>query len=252
MPRTRFSPLFSSADSISIHTFTQTTMRHEPFQPHCVWMCFLYAHVDNFEILKQTERKWIFFLRFPSHSCLNKNNFVMISICKKNTQTKSHQSNGTMKSYGFRTRLEWKTLNKTSQPTRAHTHTKERKTNQLSRLFFSLPKTQVQFVCTKSLAEEHLYVELWLNFIIQTIYFNVGGGDGAVIFSFWCFSSSSSSSSFSFFINKSEQKKHSLASLLSVQQQHTVEWSELGAANCSQKALSVCDLNIFALRYTKT
>lgn len=134
----------------------------------------------------------------------------------------------------------------------ARTHTKERKTNQLSRLFFSLPKTQVQFVCTKSLAEEHLYVELWLNFIIQTIYFNVGGGDGAVIFSFWCFSSSSSSSSFSFFINKSEQKKHSLASLLSVQQQNTVEWSELGAANCSQKALSVCDLNIFALRYTKT
>lgn len=39
-------------------------------------------------------------------------------------------------------------------------------------------------MCTKSAeAKEHLYVELWLNFIIQTIYFNVGGGDGAVIFS---------------------------------------------------------------------
>lgn len=138
MPRTRFSPLFSSPDSISIHTFTQTTMRHEPFQPHCVWMCFLYAHVDNFEILKQTE-KMIFFLRFPSHSCLNKNNFVMISICKKNTQTKSHQSNGTMKSYGFRTRLEWKTLNKTSQPTRAHTH-KRKENKPTEPLIFFSPK----------------------------------------------------------------------------------------------------------------
>lgn len=53
-----------------------------------------------------------------AHSCLNKNNFVMISICEENRreekknniyQLKSHQSNGTMKSHGFQTQLERKT-----------------------------------------------------------------------------------------------------------------------------------------------
>lgn len=66
---------------------------------------------------------------------------------------------------------------------------KKEKNNQLSRLFFfaAVPSQPSSIhVHTKSLAEEHLYVELWLNFIIQTIYFNVGGGNGgggAVIFS---------------------------------------------------------------------
>lgn len=251
MPRTRFSPLFSSPDSISIHTFTQTTMRHEPFQPHCVWMCVFVCTCRQLRNIKTNRENDILFA-FPVAQLFEQKQFRNdIHMQRKIPKLKATKVTAQWNHTDFE--RDWSEKRSTRPANQlARTHTKERKTNQLSRLFFSLPKTQVQFVCTKSLAEEHLYVELWLNFIIQTIYFNVGGGDGAVIFSFWCFSSSSSSSSFSFFINKSEQKKHSLASLLSVQQQHTVEWSELGAANCSQKALSVCDLNIFALRYTKT
>lgn len=133
-----FSAIFLSRLHFNPHIYANNDAAWTVSATLCVNV-FLYAHVDNFEILKQTERKWIFFLRFPSHSCLNKNNFVMISICKKNTQTKSHQSNGTMKSYGFRTRLEWKTLNKTGQPTRSHTH-KRKENKPTEPLIFFSPK----------------------------------------------------------------------------------------------------------------
>lgn len=52
--------------------------------------------------------------------------------------------------------------------------------NRLVRFFSSLCCSSFPIQCAWSLQqrEEHLYVEIWLNFIIQTIYFNVGGSGG--------------------------------------------------------------------------
>lgn len=186
MPRTRFSPLFSSADSISIHTFTQTTMRHEPFQPHCVWMCVFVCTCRQLRNIKTNREKMDILFAFPVAQLFEQKQFRNdIHMQRKIPKLKATKVTAQWNHTDFE--RDWSEKRSTRPANQlARTHTKERKTNQLSRLFFSLPKTQVQFVCTKSLAEEHLYVELWLNFIIQTIYFNVGGGDGAVIFSFWC------------------------------------------------------------------
>lgn len=127
----------------------------------------------------------ISFLFRRSHSCLNKNNFVMISICKKNNQLKATKVTAQRNHTDFRTRPEWKMGKKATEPL-------------ISWLFYVFffhffgfyffwssffPSPSFQFMCTQSLAQEHLYVELWLNFIIQTIYFNVGGGDGAYSYS---------------------------------------------------------------------
>lgn len=71
----------------------------------------MYAQCRRFENVK-TNRKWYAFSLLP-HSCLDKNNFVMISIWKKNTQLNAAKLNAahTMSSCGFQARLEWKTEN---------------------------------------------------------------------------------------------------------------------------------------------